>query len=307
MENRRSFLKKSLLGGVLLSSGQFPFAAFAGRQHSDCLTILHTNDTHSHIDAFPMTDKYFPGQGGVAARGAAIDLIRQANPNVLLLDAGDVFQGTPYFNEYHGEIEMKALAAMKYDAITMGNHDFDIGMDGYVKQLKHVQFPVVVSNYGVEQTPLNGYVVPRTIIQKGHLKIGIVGAGVNLKGLVSEHNFKDLQFLDTIQTVQEQVNILKSDEKVDFIVCLSHLGYEYKHNQISDHILAQMTDGIDVIIGGHTHTFLSEPTVLKNKSNTDVIINQVGWAGVRLGRLDFEFNNQKTVKNFKSNTVILTK
>jgi 5'-nucleotidase len=305
MQTRRDFLKTIGIGSGLLALNSFPFEAFAADDFT--LTILHTNDTHSRLEPFPADDKKFAGQGGVAARAAAIKQIRNEQQHVLLVDAGDIFQGTPYFNEYKGEPEMKAMSMMGYDCATMGNHDFDLGIEGFLQQLPHANFPFVVANYDFKRTALYQKVKPYTIIKKGPLKIGIFGLGVQLYGLVPKENYKGIWINDPISTATAVVHKLKHKEKCDLIICLSHLGFEYEHSKVSDKVLAEKTEDIDLIIGGHTHTFLEEPFVAKNKVGKSVLINQVGWAGLRLGRIDLHFNHKKKIKSTKSNTVILGK
>ncbi|WP_207798937.1 bifunctional metallophosphatase/5'-nucleotidase [Taibaiella soli] len=277
MQSRRSFLKKAAIGSGLMMAGSFPFESFAAEEDKK-LVILHTNDTHSRLEPFPLDGGKFEGQGGIAARATLIEEIRRAEEQVLLLDAGDIFQGTPYFNLYKGEPEMKALSMMKYDAITMGNHDFDAGVEGFAKQLQHANFPVLVANYDFTDTPLENKTQPYTVIKKNGMKIGVFGLGVELKGLVPDDAYGKTKYLEPIQIANSVANHLKKKEKCDMVICLSHLGYEYDYHKVSDKILAKETDNIDLIIGGHTHTFLEEPTVMKNKSGNEIIINQVGWA-----------------------------
>ncbi len=305
MESRRSFLKKLAIGGGLLSVNAFPFEALAAQDF--VLTVLHTNDTHSRLEPFPKDDKNYPGQGGIVARAAAIEAVRKQQEHVLLLDAGDIFQGTPYFNEYKGEAEIKAMSMMGYDCATMGNHDFDIGIDGFLKQLPHAKFPFVVANYDFSKTALYQKVKPYIVIKKGPLRIGVFGLGVQLYGLVPKENYKGIWYNDPITTAIDVVYKLRRKEHCDLVICLSHLGHSYTTNKVSDLVLAANTQDIDLIIGGHTHTFLDEPVVVQNRVGKPVLVNQVGWAGLRLGRIDFIFNAQKKLKATKSNTVILGK
>jgi 5'-nucleotidase len=251
------------------------------------LVILHTNDTHSNIDPFPANHAKYPGMGGVSRRATLIEQIRRDEEHVLLLDAGDIFQGTPYFNKFKGTLEMKVLAAMEYDAATLGNHDFDIGMEGFKAAKQHAGFPFVNANYDLSATSLKDEVVPHVIVKKGPLKIGIFGLGIDLTGLVSDANTAGMVYRDPVAAAQEQADLLRA-ENCDLVICLSHLGYEYPNDpqKISDRNLAVLTEGIDIILGGHTHTFLEKPVVLRNKANNDVVINQVGYAGLYLGRLD---------------------
>lgn len=295
MQTRRIFLKKIAIGGAVAGLGGIPLQSFAAGG-VDKLVILHSNDVHSRIDPFPDNDKKFPGMGGMANKAAIIKKIRSEEDNVLLLDAGDIFQGTPYFNFYGGELEMKLMSEMQYDAGTMGNHDFDAGIDGFVKQLPHATFPILVANYDFTGTALENKIEQYKIFQKKNIKVGVFGLGIELKGLVPEKLYDKIQYLDPVEKAKEMVSILRDKEKCDYIICLSHLGYQYKDDKISDVKLAAQTEGIDLILGGHTHTFLDAPVIYKNLANKEVLINQVGWAGVWLGRVDIFFQKKRTKK-----------
>lgn len=306
MQNRRTFLKQTIVGSGLVALNGFPFESLAGG-HIQKLTILHTNDVHSRLEPFPMDGGKYEGQGGVAVRAALIDKIRREEAHVLLLDAGDIFQGTPYFNLYKGEPEIKAMSLMRYDAATMGNHDFDAGVEGFAKQLPHANFPILIANYDFTETALEGKTKPYQVFKKGDVKIGVFGLGIKLKGLVAEDGYGNTKYLEPVQIARSVSERLKKKEKCDMIICLSHLGYSYNYNKVSDMILAKETEYIDLIIGGHTHTFLDRPTVMKNKIGKEVVINQAGWAGLRLGRLDYVFDNKKSSNLTNAQSVILRK
>lgn len=291
---RREFIQKtaatSAFMGLGLSLSSFDTTA---KKH---LTVLHTNDVHSYIDPFPENHPVNPKMGGVARRSSIINSIREENPNVLLLDAGDIFQGTPYFNYYGGEIELKLMSMMKYDLATLGNHDFDNGIDGFYSQIHHANFDFVSANYNFDNTVLNGIVKPYKIIYKNGIKIGVFGLGVALAGLVDKKNYKETVYLNPLEISQDMSRILKQEKKCDIVICLSHIGYEYKNdpNKICDLKIAKLTKDIDLIIGGHTHTFLEKPTVVKNSVQKDVVVNQVGCYGINLGRIDFYFNDDES-------------
>lgn len=305
IEYRRSFLKKLGLSGLYLVAGSFPLHAYADDADLVSLTILHTNDVHSRIDPFPMDGGRNEGKGGAAKRAAMIEKIRSKEKNVLLLDAGDIFQGTPYFNFYGGELEMKVMSAMKYDAATIGNHDFDGGMDGLVKQLPLASFPLLNANYDFSDTVLNGKVEPYKVFVRDGVKIGVFGVGIELKGLVPESLYLNTIYNDPIKSAQKTSNLLKNELKCDYVICLSHLGYKYDGSKISDHTLAAESSDIDLIIGGHTHTFLQTATQLKNSKGESILVNQVGWAGIMLGRLDLVFErNRKGRCTVCSNEVV---
>lgn len=283
---RREFLRGAALvtGGLLLA----PDLIAGTNEKRARLTILHTNDTHSNIDPFPENHAKHPGMGGVARRYEMIRKIRQEEEHVLVLDAGDIFQGTPYFNRYGGSLEMRLMSELGYDAATMGNHDFDAGTDGFVKARQLANFPFLCANYDFVNTPIDGQTQNHVVFKKGSLRIGVFGVGVALKGLVPDNKFGETRYLNPIEIAQDQCRQLK-EKKCDLIICLSHLGYEYQDDRVSDKTLAASTRDIHLIIGGHTHTFLEKPEIARNLDGNPVLINQVGWAGVHLGRVDFEF------------------
>ena len=284
---RRDFCQQFLLtsGGLMIGNNllaQYP------NKSGKRITILHTNDTHSNIEPFPMNHSKYPGMGGVSKRFAIIEKIRKEEKNVLLLDSGDIFQGTPYFNAFHGILEMKLMSKMGYDASTMGNHDFDIGLDGFLKAKQYADFPFLCANYDFSNTILKDQTTPYQIIRKGGVKIGLFGIGIEMKGLIARGNYGDTVYIDPIAVANKTAKDLK-EKGCDLIICLSHLGFEYSNpKRVSDRKLAQNSDSIHIILGGHTHTFLDEPVVEKNKNNTPVLINQVGWAGIKLGRIDID-------------------
>ncbi len=297
---RRDFIQKSAAGFVLVGSGLAPLYSTAGileKNKEKHLTVLHTNDVHSYIDPFPADHPKNPNQGGVARRAAVIEKIRIENPNVLLLDAGDIFQGTPYFNYYGGAIELKLMTMMGYDLATIGNHDFDNGIDGFYSQLHNADFSFVSGNYDFRNTVLDGVVKPYKVLNKGGVKVGVFGLGVELAGLVDKKNYKETVYLNPIEIAQDLSRKLKYDQQCDIVICLSHLGYDYKNdlNKVSDLKVAAATKDIDLIIGGHTHTFLERPTVVKNAEGKDVLVNQTGCYGINLGRIDFYLTGKDTL------------
>ena len=283
---RRTFIKNTAASTALLSVGGI--ALSCTEQEVKQITILHTNDVHSHIDPFGPNDGRNANKGGVARRATLIQRLRQENPNTLLLDAGDIFQGTPYFNYYGGELEFKLMSMLDYDAATIGNHDFDNGIDGLYAQLPHAQFDFISANYNFKNTIMDGHVAPYKIFIKNGVRIGVFGLGIELEGLVGKDMFKETKYLDPIEIAQDMSRILKTEEQCDLIICLSHLGYDYENPQkVSDRSLARSTKDIDLIIGGHTHTFLNEPTVETNVIGKSVLVNQVGCYGLYIGKVDF--------------------
>ena len=296
--SRRKFIRNTA-AGIIASQVGSPLSAMESllKSPNGKLSILHTNDWHSRIDPFPENDPKYPGQGGAARRAGLIASIRDEVDQVLLLDAGDVFQGTPYFNYYGGEPEFRLMSLMGYDAGTLGNHDFDNGIDGLVKMLEFAKFPLVNCNYDFENTALEGRIKKHIILKKGPLRIGITGVGIDLDGLVPAENHKGIRYNNPLERLNDQARYLKLEKQCDLVICLSHLGFEYASEKVSDKILAVGTEHVDIIIGGHTHTFLEEPITLPNLKGNPVIINQVGWAGLRIGRIDYHYSSRNNVKN----------
>ena len=292
--NRRKFIYNSSLASL----------SVIGLESCDLISndvkisILHTNDLHSQIEAFPANHDKFPDRGGFARRGEIFKSLIKTNPNTLIFDAGDIFQGTPYFNFFQGELELSLMKKMGYNAATIGNHEFDAGLEILKKNILNNDFQFISSNYDFINTDLNGITSRYKIYNRQGIKIGVFGLGIELKGLVNPFLYKETKYYDPIEISQEMINILKKREKCDLIICISHLGHNYKTDKICDTKLAKMTSDIDLIIGGHTHTLLKKPLVIKNSINNDVIINQVGQSGVYIGKIDFIFsNNYKTSDN----------
>lgn len=305
--NRRDFIQKNAVASALLALGNYPLEVFAKEEEFEQLTILHTNDTHSHIEPFPENHKQYPGMGGINNRYHIIEEYRKTRKHVLLLDAGDIFQGTPYFNYYKGELEIKAMSTMQYEASTIGNHDFDGGIENLALQLEKASFTMLNNNYTIEDSPLHKIVKPYKIIHKGKLKIGITGTGVALEGLVPKHLYGNLKYEDPITRTNHYAKLLKEDMKCDFVICLSHLGYQYKTSKVSDKILAANSTHIDLIIGGHTHTFMDKPDIIENKNQERVLVTQAGWAGVQLGIIDVIFDKKNKKNRVFSDTVKVVK
>ena len=228
---RRTFIKQTGIASAVVA-GTPSFNLFAETKKSKKITILHTNDVHSHIDPFSPEDASFPNQGGVARRLTLIESIRKENPNTLLLDAGDIFQGTPYFNFYGGELEFKLMSMMQYDAATIGNHDFDNGVNGLAAQMPNASFKMLSSNYDFTNTVMEGLTKPYEIFIKDGIKIGVFGLGIQLEGLVTPALSKETQYLDPIEIALDMTRLLKEEQQCDLVICLSHLGYNYKYDKI---------------------------------------------------------------------------
>ncbi len=295
MLNRRKFIRDTMLSSIIIGSGASNLLAFDRSNHVK-LTILHTNDVHSRIDPFPMDGGRNQGKGGVSRRAALINKIRKQEQNVLLFDAGDIFQGTPYFNMFGGELELKLMSEMGYDASTIGNHDFDGGIDGFVKQLPNANFPILVGNYDFSDTIMNGHSKPYQIFEKEGVRIGVFGIGIKLDGLVPKALYKDTRYLNPIKAAEKYSDKLKNELNCDYVICLSHLGYKYEYDIPSDIVLAKETSNIDLVIGGHTHTFMRSPDKIINKAGKETLVTQAGWGGILLGRIDVVFEKGKAHK-----------
>lgn len=293
---RRKFIQQTAATSTLLTLGGFSMSSFS-KKSTKHITILHTNDVHSHIEPFSASHPRYSNLGGIARRATLIEQVRNENENTLLFDAGDIFQGTPYFNFFGGEVEFKLMSMLKYDAATIGNHDFDNGINGLNKQLPHASFEFINSNYDLSNTILDGKTKKYRIYKKDGIKIGVFGLGIALQGLVDSLLYKETKYLDPVEIAQDMSRILKEEEHCDLVICLSHLGYYYKKNpdKVCDLNLARKTKDIDLIIGGHTHTFLPKPTIVKNSIGKNILINQVGKWGINVGRIDFYFDSDKNV------------
>jgi len=253
------------------------FTSLYGQQK---LVILHTNDTHSRIEPLPETDKSYPLMGGVINREGVIDSIRKVEKNVILIDAGDFVQGTPYFNMFHGRVEAEAMNIMKYDVGTIGNHEFDYGLDTMKMIFETLKYPIVNCNYDFSETVLKDMIKPYIILKRDGIKIGIIGAGIDPDGLIQKDKYEGMIYNPAIDCVNHYAAILKKREKCDVIICLSHIGIN------DDRLLAQSSRYVDAIIGGHSHTFMKQPDILKNRDNKDILVYQVGKNGAFIGRTE---------------------
>lgn len=299
MITRRGFLSSSALFGAALlvrptelfstTSPSLAEPLLAPRRGETLITFLHTNDTHSQIDPLPPNDRLYAGKGGVARRATLVKRIRRQNPNTLLIDAGDVFQGTPYFNFYRGEVEYKAMSAIGYDVGTLGNHEFDNGVDALAAALKFANFDLVSANYDVKGTALESKVKRYVVRTVGGVRVGLFGMGISPVGLITPANFKGVTYQDPVVAAREVVTTLREKERCTLVVGMSHLGYypQPKENEVGDSQVASQVDGIDFIASGHNHTFMQEPVSVKQPSGKETLIFQVGKSGVFVGRVDF--------------------
>ena len=292
MINRRKFLSSSAIFGaavVTLPQG------FAVNADETVITILHTNDTHSQIDPLPANDRN-AGKGGVARRATLVKRIRKENPNTLLVDAGDVLQGTPYFNFYRGEVEYKAMSAIGYDAGTLGNHEFDNGVEALAAALKFANFEIVSANYDVKGTMLEGRVKPYAVKTLAGIRVGLFGLGISPVALITPENFKGITYIDPLIAARDAVKTLREKEQCNLVVCMSHLGYSAtprRNETIGDSQVAAQVDGIDFIASGHSHLFMEKPVEQRQPCGAKTLIFQVGKSGINVGRVDFTFRSGK--------------
>ena len=310
---RREFVRVLGLGGVAGLAGVESLSArvtspprYPGRDpsygplidDSVRLVVLHTNDTHSRMDPFPQDGGPFAGLGGAARRATLIRRVRAANEHVLLLDSGDIFQGTPYFNFFGGELEFRAMTAMGYDIATLGNHDFDNGVDGLARMLPEAGFDFVSANYDVSGSALAERVKPYTVREFGGVKVGIFGLGIAFEKLVLASLHRGVEYTDPFAAARASCRELR-DQGCALIICLSHLGYRYPDpSRPSDLTLAEAVPDIGLVLGGHTHTFLDQADVFEQGRTGFTLVNQVGWGGMRLGRIDVTFDAMGDTTNW---------
>ena len=289
MINRRTFLTTSAAFGVALVG--FPRDLLTASVADTVITILHTNDTHSQIDPLPANDRN-AGKGGVARRATLVKRIRKENPNTLLVDAGDVLQGTPYFNFYKGEVEYKAMSAIGYDVGTLGNHEFDNGVEALAAALKFANFDIVSANYDVRGTALEARVKRYVVKTIGGIRVGLFGLGISPVALITPDNFKGVTYIEPVVAAREVVKKLRDEERCNLVVCMSHIGY-FTNGERGDTFVASQVDGIDFIASGHTHTFMEKPVMQKQPCGAETMIFQVGKSGIYVGRVDFRFRGSK--------------
>ena len=291
---RRHFLgtaARSVVGaaaGAAAGASFLPARSGASQQDRTRVVILHTNDTHSRIDPFPEGEGRNAGVAGAARRSTLINQIRAENDHVLLLDSGDIFQGTPYFNLFGGELEMKVMSQMGYDVATLGNHDFDNGTDGLVEMMPHATFEFVSANYEISDPGLAERVRPYTIRELGEMRVGIFGLGIDFHALVLPELHQGVTYTDPAGAARRVSEELRN-RGCHLVICLSHLGYRYDSDRPSDTDLANLAPEVDLILGGHTHTFMDTPDVYRAGETGLTMVNQVGFAGIRLGRIDVSF------------------
>lgn len=270
----KKYICKSL---VLVFSLYISLGCFA--QLDKEITLLHTSDTHSRLEPISSKDDFSYNKGGFVRRATFVKKLREEGQNVLLLDCGDFSQGTPYYNLFKGEAEVKMMNEMGYDALTIGNHEFDLGLENMARLFKMAKFPIVCANYDVSHTILKKIVKPYIILDRFDIKIGIFGLGIKLDGLVQKDKCKGIIYKDPVLMANKVAALLK-DKGCDLVICLSHLGVE------SDRLVLEQTKNIDVILGGHSHTLMEKPKTYLNKVGESVVLMHSGSKGTNIGRID---------------------
>lgn len=268
------------------------FFAGASARGTKSLLILHTNDTHSCIEPLKATlaDTAIAGRGGYLRRLRMVREERKNNPHLLLLDSGDFSQGSPYYTMFKGDVEVGLMNMMGYDAATIGNHEFDFGLENMARLFRMAKFPIVCANYDFTGTCVEGLVKPYVVLKRNGIRIGIFGLAPEMRGLVSDKNCEGVKFLDPVAKAQEMADLLRGKEKCDLVVCISHLGWSSDNN--GDKQLMAKTHGIDIVLGGHSHTFLKEMEYVKNLDGKDIPNDQNGKSGIYVGRIQIEMKKK---------------
>lgn len=252
------------------------------------ITVYHTNDTHSQIYPYSpnLSDTTKAGRGGFVRRVAFFDLQRKQNPDLLLFDSGDFSQGSPYFTMYKGDVEVGLMNLMGYDAVAIGNHEFDFGLENMARLFRNAKFAVVCANYDFTGTPCEGIVKPYTVIVRNGVRIGVFGLSPRMEGLVTAANYGDTKYLDPIPVAKRMVSILRGKEKCDIVICLSHLGWKIGDPTASDECVIKETTGIDLVLGGHSHTMLATPQYVEDAAGKKVPVIQNGKSACSISRFD---------------------
>ena len=283
--NRRYWLLASLV--IIIS---FLSSIPVGAQKT--LTILHTNDTHSTILPLNpnLADTLLANRGGYLRRIAMLKEERQKDPDLLLFDSGDFSQGSAFYSLYQGDVEVGLMNQMKYDAVTIGNHEFDFGLENMTRIFKLAKFPIVCSNYDFADTELKDIVKPYIVLKRKGIKIGVFALCPPLEGLVFTKNYGPLRFLDPVEVTNQMVDILRRQKKCDYVICISHLGWE--RSEYPDEQFLKQTRGVDLVLGGHTHTYFTELQYVKNADGIAVPVDQNGKHAAFVGKLLLTFNKQ---------------
>lgn len=256
------------------------------------LLILHTNDTHSCVMPLKTTlaDTLQAGRGGFLRRLAMLNQERRKNPDLLLFDSGDFSQGSSYYSMFKGDVEVGLMNMMRYDAATIGNHEFDFGMENMARLFRMADFPIVCANYDFTGTCVEGLVKPYVVIRRNGVKIGVFGLSPKMKGLVSDKNCVGVKYLDPVKAAQKTADLLKNKEKCDLVVCISHLGWNIGGDD--DVLMMKNTRNIDIVLGGHSHSYFKQEKWVKNLDGVSVPNDQNGKSGIFVGRLEVEMKKK---------------
>lgn len=259
------------------------------------LVILHTNDTHSTI--MPLSrnlgDTLLAGRGGYLRRMELLRREREAEPGLLLFDSGDFSQGSPYYTLFKGDVEVELMNRMSYDAVTIGNHEFDFGLDNLARLLRKAEFPVVCANYDFTGTPVEGLVKPYVILRRNGLKIGVFGVSPRLEGLVAADNYRGVAYLDPVETARSTAETLKRKKHCDVIICLSHLGWKMMPADEDDSLMVSGARYIDLVLGGHSHSYFEKLEYAIDADGHRVPVDQNGKHGAFVGRIEMLIQNKR--------------
>lgn len=269
------------------------FAVVAAAQKTKEIYVFHTNDMHSRVEAFPQEyqDTLLAGKGGLVRRATFIKQQRRMYPDLLLFDSGDFSQGTPYYNLFKGEVEVKMMNEMRYDAGAIGNHEFDFGLENMARLFKLANYPIVCANYDVTGTVLEGLVKEYVVIERDGVKIGVFGLGAQLEGLVAAECYGNVKFEDPVSEAQRVADLLKEKEQCDLVICLSHLGW--KDEPYSDISLIENTRHIDLVLGGHSHSYFEAPEYYENLDGVMVPVQQMGKNAAFVGKVVLKLQKEK--------------
>lgn len=259
------------------------------------LVIAHTNDTHSQIQPLSplLADTSQAGKGGFLRRAALLRSLRERYPDMLLFDSGDFSQGSAYYNLFKGEVEVRLMNEMKYDAVTLGNHEFDNGLDNMRRIFSLATFPVVNANYDFSETVLGNMVRKSIVLERNGLRIGVFGLGPQLEGVSAAANYVGVVYHDPLTAANQTARQLKDNQHCDVVICLSHLGWD--EGVVNDSLLIPLTHDIDIVLGGHSHTLFNEPKIVYNADGHKVVCNQLGKNGIYVGLLTVTFQPQIAV------------
>lgn len=257
------------------------------------ITVLHTSDTHSCILPLnkSLADTLLADRGGFLRRIAMLKQERQKDPDLLLFDCGDFSQGSSYYTMFKGDVEVELMNRMHYDAATIGNHEFDFGLDNMIRLFKMAEFPIVCSNYDFGDTELKDIVKPYIVLKRQGVKIGVFALCPPLEGLVSAKNYGPLKFLDPVEVTTRMVDVLRRQEKCDVVICLSHLGWEV--SEYPDNEFISQTSGIDLVLGGHSHTYLKTLGYVTDKEGRQVPVDHEGKHAVFVGKMQLTLTRNK--------------